>query len=440
MNNKDKILEQIIFDVQKGYISIHNYHDSKKFRIFIRELSIDIEKLSKYTFDGRFEKLLFDILNDATKNHVTYNDFIYLLKSKLEELSVPCIIIIPLNYIDDRELKNTIQLSNNIVLFKTDKPCIKYRLFREPIKYDTPLEKYFKEKAYKLLLRDHIETAKDRNFFNFPILTILVNNVDSRVINESGRIVETVYALIRMLDFEKELDECGWGYFFHSKLHPAGTYGVYYNKEGTKELPIDTEANGYGYSMRFKFQPILDVSTQNFLSSLYKFENILTKYISYCFMDKTKFSEKQLVKISKWQNTFQMFNNAYEFASTERYDSTLLLLLTILESLFVKNTGNKKENLILALEDFFQEKKVFDGNFIRINIEQAYKSRNKYVHEGVGVENEYVYSKPLNSYQGIYPGMKPFAHIGLYHYPSNIENIKNLFRIAIESIINYKEI
>ena len=52
MNNKDKILEQIIFDVQKGYISIHNYHDSKKFRIFIRELSIDIEKLSKYTFDG----------------------------------------------------------------------------------------------------------------------------------------------------------------------------------------------------------------------------------------------------------------------------------------------------------------------------------------------------------------------------------------------------
>ena len=96
------------------------------------------------------------------------------------------------------------------------------------------------------------------------------------------------------------------------------------------------------------------------------------------------------------------------------------------------------ENLILELQKFFLLSNRFDDDFIRNNIEQAYKSRNKYVHEGIGVENEYVYSKSLYSYQGIYPGMKPFAHIGLSHYPSNIENIKNLFRITIEAIINYK--
>ena len=359
------------------------------------------------------------------------------MKAELEKLSVPCIITIPLNYIDDSKLEEDIQLSNNIIIFKTDKPQIKYRLFKNPIKYDTPLEKYFKEKAYKLLMRDHIENVKDSNFFNFPILTILIDNIDDKVINESGRIVETVYALIRMLDFDKELDEGGWGYFFHSKLSPARTYGVYYNKEGTTELPQKNEANGYGYSMRFKFQPFLDVSTRGFLSSLGRFNDILTKYISNCFIDKTKYEEKQLITISKWQNSFQMFNTAYEFASSERYDSALLLLLTILESLFIKNKGNKKESLVLALQEFFVSHKRLTEDFLRKNVEQAYKSRNRYVHEGIGVENEYVYSKSLHSYQGIYPGMKPFAHIGLSHYPSNIENIKNLFRITIEAIINY---
>ena len=243
-----------------------------------------------------------------------------------------------------------------------------------------------------------------------------------------------------MLDFKNKLGEGGWGYMFHNRTYPAGVYGVYYNKEGLTHLPLGNEANGYGYSMRFKFAPILDVSTEGFLKSINEFHSMLCQYINYCFMDKTDYSNLQLIKIAKWQNSIQMFNTAYEFASQERYDSTLILLLTILESLFIKNKGNKKEHVVLALQDFFKDDNIITDNFIRDNIEQAYKSRNRFIHEGIGVENAHVYSKPLNSYQGLTPGMKPFAHIGIYHFPDNIRNLKNLFDITIKIIKDYPKI
>ncbi len=306
-------------------------------------------------------------------------------------------------------------------------------------KKETHLERYFKDKIFSLLLRDYIETAKDRYFFNFPQLTILVNSINTKVIVESGRIVEAVYAFIRMLDFKNNLDNGGWGYMFNNGLIPAKLYGVYYNEEGLTSLPIGLDANGYGYSMRFKFTPFLDVSTTCFLKSIEEFNEILSEYLQYCFMDKNDYYDKQLSKIAKWQNSIQMFNTAYEFASQERYDSAIILLLTILESLFIKNKGNKKENLILALQNFFKNDNITDG-YVRENIEKVYKSRNKFVHEGMGVDNEYIYSKPLSSYQGSIPGMKPFAYIGVNHSPSNIENIKNMFEITIEVIRSYKKL
>ncbi|MDE6504825.1 MAG: hypothetical protein K2L42_03040 [Clostridia bacterium] len=440
MNNIETKFLQVLAEIKNGTTNIYNYHEQKHFMDFWRILTDGIEKFSNHTFDGRFEKILFDELNNSVKNGYTYFEFFNAIKTELEKLSVPCIILIPLNFIDDSKIQNDISLSQNIMLFKTDKPKITYRLFREPKKEETHLEKYFKENIYSLLLRDHIEAAKDRDFFNFPLLTILVNNINGRVITESGRIVEAVYAFIRMLDFGNKLDEGGWGYMFQSRLRPADVYGVYYNKEGVTSLPVGPEANGYGYSMRFKFEPFLDVSTTGFLNSIKEFNELLSEYLRYCFIDKINYSSEQLVKIAKWQNSIQMFNTAYEFASKERYDSTIMLLLTLMESLFIKNKGNKKEHLVLALQDFFKSDSDLTDDFIRSNIEEAYRARNKFVHEGIGVDNEYVYSKPLNSYQGLMPGMKPFAHIGLYHYPSNIKNIKNIFDITIRVIRSYRKL
>lgn len=440
MVNKEKIYLNVLSDIERGYVSIYNYRDDANFREFYNALAKDIQQYSNYTFDGRFEKLLFDELKISIRHRKSYQQFFTAIREGLKKLVVPCVIIIPLNYINNAKIFKDTKISENITLFKTDKPQIAYRLFREPLKHDTPLEKYFKEKVYKLLLRDHIEKAKDRNFFNFPLLTILINNIDHRVETESGRIVEAVYAFIRMLDFDNCLEEGGWGYMFHSRLAPASTYGVYYNEEGLAEIPEGMAANGYGYSMRFKFSPFLDVSTEGFLNNLKEFEKLLSQHINYCFLDSINYNKETLIKIAKWQNAIQMFNTAYEFASIERYDSTMILLLTVLESLFVKNEGNKKEHLVLALQEFFKNDKKLNDDFIRDNITQAYKSRNKFVHEGVGVENEYTYSKPLNNYQGFQIGMKPFAHIGIYHYPSNIENLRNLFTITIQVLRNYKKL
>lgn len=84
-----------------------------------------------------------------------------------------------------------------------------------------------------------------------------------------------------------------------------------------------------------------------------------------------------------------MFNDAYEFASIEKYDASLIFLLVILESLFVKNTGNKKENVVLALEDFYKRESKRDVAKIRPLITKVYHTRNAFVHEGNGLDNEY---------------------------------------------------
>ena len=101
---------------------------------------------------------------------------------------------------------------------------------------------------------------------------------------------------------------------------------------------------------------------------------------------------------------------------------------------------NKQKNLILALQDFFKDEKEFHDEFLGENISRAYQARNKFVHEGIGVENEYAYAKPLYDYQGLHIGMKPFAHIGIYHYPSNIGDLHNLFAITIQVLRNYKRL
>lgn len=440
MKIQEKIYFDVLSDIDRGYVNICNYRNNASFCKFYNMLAEELQQYSNYTFDGRFEKLLFDELKKSIKYRRNYNQFFSVMREGLKALMVPCIIIIPLNFINDKKISCDKKLSEKITLFKTDKPQIAYRFFRGPIISETPLAAYFKENIYSLLLRDHIEKAKDRNFFNFPILTILVKNIDKMVEIESGRIVEATYAFIRMLDFNYSLEEGGWGYMFHSRLAPASTYGVYYNSEGLTELPAGSAADGYGHSLRFKFSPFLDVSTEGFLNNLEEFEKLLSQYIDYCFLDSINFSKETLVKIAKWQNSIQMFNTAYEFASIERYDSTLILLLTVLESLFIKNEGNKKEHLVIALQNFFRENCNIREDFIRDNITQAYKLRNKFVHEGIGVENEYIYSKPLNDYQGVHIGMKPFAHIGIYHYPSNIENLKNLFTITIQVLRNYKKL
>ena len=62
MVNKEKIYLNVLSDIERGYVSIYNYRDDANFREFYNALAKDIQQYSNYTFDGRFEKLLFDEL------------------------------------------------------------------------------------------------------------------------------------------------------------------------------------------------------------------------------------------------------------------------------------------------------------------------------------------------------------------------------------------
>lgn len=189
--------------------------------------------------------------------------------------------------------------------------------------------------------------------------------------------------------------------------------------------------------MRFQCSPILDISTHDFLSALPQFKTILSKYIQCSFCDKRKYSTEELNKKQKWQHAIQMFNDAYEFASIEKYDASLIFLLVILESLFVKNTGNKKENVVLALEDFYKRESKRDVAKIRPLITTLYHIRNAFVHEGNGLDNEYKYIKSMHDYQGLAIGVKPFAHLGLGHVSSCYNELKALFLLVIDVLKNY---
>ncbi|MCH5153617.1 MAG: hypothetical protein J1F71_00245 [Clostridiales bacterium] len=196
----------------------------------------------------------------------------------------------------------------------------------------------------------------------------------------------------------------------HAEKRPAQAYGVYYNEEYTSpELPYK---NCYGYSLRFQCLPILDIATGEFINNeahFIEFTTLLTKYINNCFVDKRQCSTLNISKITKWQKAILMFNSAYENASIEKYDNALVALLVILESLFISNSRNKKERVVLALMDFIQQDTLFSESYIRQLVTSAYKLRNQFVHEGIGMDND-AYWKSINDCQGLAMGMKPFAH------------------------------
>lgn len=414
------LFEKIVDAVKSKNITIYNYHDSEIFNIFGKMLWTDVQKFPKYTPDGRYEKIVFDELDYAVKNQPDYDNFLKRIENSLELLSVPCLILVPLNFLNDDDIATDLTFSNNIRLFKTDKPQIEKGLLKTKSKKSC-LEEYFEHTVYAQLSREHILTVKDRNFFNYPILTIFVNNIDWKVEIESGRIVSAAYAFIRMIEFDTKLDCGGWGYMMRAKRNPAHVYGVYYNE--THVSPKPPYDSGYGYSLRFQCSPILDISTKDFVNNkahLTEFTTLLTQYINCCFKDERLLSQFSLTKIRQWQNAVQMYNSAYENASIEKYDEALVLLLVILESLFISNSGNKKEKVIKALVDFFQGDSNFSESLIRQLITSTYKLRNKFVHEGMGIGNEYVYLKSLNDYQGVVMGMKPFAHseLGFVSKPS----------------------
>lgn len=410
----------------------------------LRCIYSDIEKFPHYTFDGRLEDILVKLLKDSKYVVEGYSEFLKDLNLEFERLIVTNVILLPLNFLDGSKFKEDTKLNESMRIFLQTKSDLKrlsdFELLRNQeknkkkneSKTDDNLNEYFRSIIGSNLDKEHILLAKDRHFFNFPILTIEIQNVDAKVEMESGRIVEAIYAFIRMLDFREKYTDYGWGLVSDDLPEPAHTYVVYYNDY--RKFNQKIEDSHYGHSLRYNFSPYLDINTEVFIKHLNRFEKLTNAFINSCFLDKRTISEKDLKIVNKWKNAVLMFNTAYEFAANEKYDSTILIMMSLLESLLIQNEGrNKKDKLIEKVKVLFigtyndkQMKETISS------LENVYKTRNKYSHEGLGYESEFTYSRRLHDYQGMYPGMKPFKHNGAFHSYSDLKDISNIFDLIID--------
>lgn len=430
---EDNLFRRILTRVQDNELTSSNLHKDEEFGNFMKTLYEDIGKFKNYTFDGRVQDLIDKGLKEFSSINTRYGQFLKYLEIELDKLVVPCIILIPLNFLNDKELKSDLSLADNIKLFKTEKVNTVQKLKISQRK--SALEKHVEATIYAKLLKEHILLAKDKNFFNFPILTININGVDYQADNESSIITEATYSFIRMLDFSAPREGSGWG-ILHQDNPPTRLYGVYYNEEGTSPKPPYN--NGYGYSGRFKFSPYLDINTSEFIKQIDLFRDLLVKFCNNCFLDKREIDKKTVLKMEKWKKAVLLYNTAYELASIEKYDECLLLQIIILELLFLNNSDHNKkvalcDKIIPFMEkyyDIYPEKlKEFIGN--------AYKKRNKFVHEGQSIGYNYSTFKGLTSYQGLIRGMKPFVYGGDDAPRENIKLLHNLFVLIGDIIKKY---
>ncbi|MGE4572604.1 MAG: hypothetical protein AB7E09_07690 [Candidatus Izemoplasmatales bacterium] len=116
-------------------------------------------------------------------------------------------------------------------------------------------------------------------------------------------------------------------------------------------------------------------------------------------------------------------------ASIEKFDETLILLTTFLESLFLKKSGrNKKDRLCSLVSDFLS------GDYETL-IDKSYKRRNAFVHEGKSLPKIYSF-KLAEVEHNYFVGRRPFNIYSMNGYPTEINELKKLFILYIDIVIS----
>ena len=431
-------LKQFITDAKKDNRILYDPKCIGKYKDLLQKIYQDVQKYDIFTLDGQYDDILIKVINhfDIEVEENYYKQILDLMYFEFKQLVVPNIILIPLNNLKiNIDHESYYEIGDNIRIYNpTNINDKQIKPFRKDIIIKDKLSEYVEQNIYSKLLKEHIISVKDQYFFNNPIMTILIKNINFKVDHESSRITEAVYSFIRMIDFDSKREDYGWGVLRGLK-DPAHTYGVYYNLPNTPVMPPYN--NSYGHSFIFKFEPILDINSSEFFEKIERFKVLINKFVSFCFINRNNIPDAELKKIDKWMNAVLLYNSAYELASKERYDVSIITLLTILESMFLKNTGNKKLLLVVQVSKFLEEKGFkFSKENIKNLIVDIYNHRSKYVHEGK-LYNMISY-KNIHDYQGTIPGMKPFEYGLLTSIPYNdAKSIYELFRITGYIIMSY---
>lgn len=424
--------KKLIKRIKEGSINERNFIHYGHYYDILQDVIKHIQKYGYYVVDGRLEDSLINYVCNKVED---FSDVIDLdriafdISSDLKKLIVPNIILIPMNHMNKMFLDNVIELDENISLFSMKE---KIGVIRRD---KSLLSRYVEKKIYCKFGADHIVITKDPFFFNYPILGISIKHIDYRVEHEAPKIVEAVYSLIRMLDFKEDRDpkDKGWGVRFRDRLPEAFTYTVYYKESGSDYN--DLNDGELGYSFRFKFNPILDINTLAFIQKKDQFTSLLKLVIEYSLMTEMDIDPIMYRIRKKWISGINLFNTAYEFVSIGKYDAALLLMYSILESLFFKlGDYNRKDVLIERVEKFLENQTDIKG--VRVLITATSNYRNMFVHQGVGLERFKTY-RSLNDREGYIQGQKPFIHDAWYPMPEKeFKDYYSLMTLVIYVLIN----
>lgn len=402
-------LQKKIFENQ---LDIYQVLDFLEDEGLMNEIHKKIRNMEFYSLNGLLQMTLDELM--CIRGRVTLlfykseQEFINLIEYEFKKFYTPMIITLPINVIINNNSFTNISFKNsNINIFSKDEQGL------------ILLNKYFNKNIYADFNSRYILRKNDNNFINYPLMTIFIKGIEYSVNIEAPKIVEAIYSIIRMTAMHKVKH-----YDDIRELPPMGsTYAVNYNVIKSPNQQISNSS--YGYSYRIGFANILDMSIKEIEIIKDEISNLITKLIDYTFYNKNSKINKENEKCRKWINALLLFNEAYELASIEKYDTANLILLTILESFFIaKNTKVKKDTLKKRVPPLVSKR--FDETLTCNVIENTYKKRNYFIHEGQKIENRIAY-RTLGDYQGLRKGLEPIN----YSNESDLKNYTDLYYISL---------
>ncbi|MFW6002699.1 MAG: hypothetical protein ACOCQD_05100 [archaeon] len=418
MNDYYNHIEQILCKFRDRNTTGYKYYKDTLYYSFWAEVNNELLEDQKLIYDGRRDDAFERTLMKMCDNNIPTTEFMNVLNKELAYYNDNILLVMPLNGLDKSVLPDVINFSdNNLKLFAVKES-------KRKINKDKTIIGEYVANVLRMSLGMGHTRFKDPGFYNSPVLTYIFKGVNDNIIYyHSQNIVQAAYAFIRMIEQDRDENNERWRPSIN-KFY-ASTYAIYYKSDYDKN---ETEINnGYGHQLKFFNSPILDINTNQFLVQKKLFEKMFINFTEILLTPKSCVHEKRFIAIKKLISAVRMWNTSYELASIERFDSTLLLLISILESLLLKNKGIKKKNRLADEVSRYLNEDQTDF------IENIYSLRNDLNHEGksVGTIDQFRLVEKGHNY---FPGYKPFEQYSFWGYPEEIKEISELL-ILVKRVI-----
>jgi hypothetical protein len=417
IKENQECLSKYYDDFYKQNIHEDNFFEHELYNDIIEYLYQALEKTRFYFKDGRLEDSFLNVLKmykDLNESEVNFSEFSQFLEEEVKKHTSEYVLIVSLNGLKKNGVNPEVEFSDK-----------RFRLFsvtetkNKILKNRTSIARYLKSRLDFNLNSRHM-IYKDHNFFKNPVLTIILSNTtDTIVYKKAPYITLIIYTFLRMYDFVNYQSSGNWEET--SRIYLTRTYAVYYSG-------IDKFFNKkreYGHQMKYLISPILDVNSDLIYSDFEEAFKPIYKYIDLFFTPENEVDIKTYKAYNRFFKATELLNTAFELSSVEKYDEAQILLLTLLESLFIKNSGRAKSTRVCEQITAYIDESSGDI------IEKIYKRRNSFVHEGCSLPKIYSY-KLAEVEHNYYMGHRPFSVYSMFGYPEEINDLKQLLLLCIK--------